>query len=470
MEFKVNNSAPPEIGEYLSALANAAAYNGKAYAYLVWGVRDADHAVVGTSFDPHSTRKGNEELASWLLRLLEPKIDFRLFLTKVGGHAVVLLEIARAVRQPVRFSGQEFIRVGSYKRNLKDLPERERALWRIFDQRPFEDGVAAQCPTDDDVLRLLDYPGYFDLLELPLPADRRGILEALTHDRLLRRNGAGGFDVTNLGAVLLAKRLDAFHGLRRKAVRVVQYRGHGRTETLREQEGSKGYACGFEGLVGFIHSLLPVNEVIGQALRRNIPMFPELAIRELVANALIHQDFFVTGAGPMVEIFDDRIEITNPGEPLVDTQRFVDTPPRSRNEGLAALMRRFRICEERGSGIDKVVGQVELFQLPAPIFEGREGFTRTVLFAHKPLTAMDKTDRVRACYLHACLCHVMRKQMSNTTLRTRFGVEEQNRSTVSRLIREAVDAGAIVPADPAAAPKLMRYLPYWAGTLTARGA
>jgi predicted HTH transcriptional regulator len=164
----------------------------------------------------------------------------------------------------------------------------------------------------------------------------------------------------------------------------------------------------------------------------------------------------------MVEIFDDRIEITNPGEPLVDTQRFVDTPPRSRNETLASLMRRFRICEERGSGIDKVVFQVELFQLPAPLFESPEGFTRTVLFAHKALSAMDKGDRVRACYLHACLRFVTRQDMTNTSLRVRFGVEEQNRSTVSRLIREAVEAGAIVPADPGAAPKLMRYLPFWA--------
>jgi predicted HTH transcriptional regulator len=109
-----------------------------------------------------------------------------------------------------------------------------------------------------------------------------------------------------------------------------------------------------------------------------------------------------------------------------------------------------------------VVSQVELFQLPAPLFESLEGFTRAVLFAHKPLSAMDKADRVRACYLHACLCYVMRKQMTNTTLRARFGVEEQNRSTVSRLIREAVKAGAIAPADPDAAPKLMRYLPFWA--------
>jgi predicted HTH transcriptional regulator len=462
VEFKVNEAEPQAIGEYISALANSAALVGKAFAYLLWGVRDDDHAVVGSSFDPHAARVGNEELESWLLRLLEPKLDFRFFTVEIEGQRVVLLEIARAARHPVRFSGQEFIRVGTYKKKLKDFPEKERALWRIFDQTPFEDGVATERATDDDVLRLLDYPAYFDLLERPLPANREGILAALADDRLIRKSEAGGWDITHLGAILFAKRLDAFHLLRRKAVRVVQYRGNGRTETLKEQEGSKGYACGFEGLIGYIHGLLPANEVIGEALRRSVPMFPELAVRELVANALIHQDFFVTGAGPMVEIFDDRIEITNPGEPLVDTQRFVDTPPRSRNEALASLMRRFRVCEERGSGIDKVVSQVELFQLPAPLFESLQGFTRAVLFAHKPLSAMDKADRVRACYLHACLCYVMRKQMTNTTLRARFGVEEQNRSTVSRLIREAVKAGAIAPADPDAAPKLMRYLPFWA--------
>ena len=469
VEFKVNEAEPQAIGEYISALANAAALAGKAFAYLVWGVRDDDHAVVGTAFEPGAARGGNEELESWLLRLMEPKIDFRFFTVAIDGARIVLLEVARAARHPVRFSGQEYIRVGTYKKKLKDFPEKERALWRIFDQTPFEDVIAIERTSAEDVLRLLDYPAYFDLLERPLPADREGILAALADDRLIRRNDAGGWDVTNLGAVLFAKQLDAFHTLRRKAVRVIQYRGAGRTETLKEQVGAKGYACGFEGIVGYINGLLPANEVIEQALRKSVPMFPELAVRELVANALIHQDFFVTGAGPMVEIFGDRIEITNPGEPLVDTQRFVDTPPRSRNEGLASLMRRIRICEERGSGIDKVVSQVELFQLPAPIFERPEGFTRAVLFAHKPLSAMDKADRVRACYLHACLCYVTRREMTNSTLRARFGVEEHNRSTVSRLIREAVNAGAILPADPASAPKLKRYLPYWATAPRERG-
>jgi len=245
-------------------------------------------------------------------------------------------------------------------------------------------------------------------------------------------------------------------------VRVIQYRGIGRTETLREQVDDKGYAAGFEGLLGFINGLIPVNEFIGQALRRSVSMFPELAVRELVANALIHQDFFTTGAGPMVEIFDDRIEVTNPGEPLVDTARFVDTPPKSRNETLASMMRRFRICEERGSGIDKVVLQVELYQLPAPLFEVPPSFTRTVLFAHKALSDMDKVERVRACYQHACLKYVTRGFLTNPSLRERFGIEEKNKSKVSRYIREAVEAGAIKPFDEAAARKMMKYLPFWA--------
>ena len=462
LEFKRNNAEPQEIGEYLSALANSAALCGKAFAYLVWGVEDASHALVGTTFVPQAVRVGGEELENWLLRSLSPKIHFRFYPVQVEGHALVLLEIGRAFRHPVQFQNQEFIRVGSYKKRLKDFSEKERELWRIFDRTPFEDGVAAERASDEDVLRLIDYPAYFDLLERPLPEGRQGILKALEDDALIRTAEAGGWDITNLGAVLFAKRLSEFRTLSRKAVRVIRYQGNGRVETQKEQVGGKGYASGFEGLIDFINGQLPSNEVIGPALRKTVPMFPELAVRELVANALIHQDFFVTGAGPMVEIFDDRIEITNPGEPLVDTQRFVDTPPKSRNDGIASLMRRFRICEERGSGIDKVVSQVELYQLPAPLFEVPEGFTRVVLFAHRPLTEMDKADRVRACYLHACLKWVTRDYLTNASLRERFGVEEKNKSAVSRYIRETVVAGMIRPYDEDAARKMMKYVPYWA--------
>lgn len=462
LEFKGNNADPQEIGEYLSALANAAAYNGKAFAYLIWGVEDGTHRVIGTRFSPSAAKKGNEPLETWLLRLLTPKIHFRFSELTLEDQPVVLLEIGQAFRHPVRFHSEEFIRIGSVKKPLKDAPDRERELWRVFDQTPFERGTAIERVQADEVLRMLDYPAYFDLLERPLPANRDGIIAALTDDALIETCEAGGWRITNLGAVLFAKRLEDFPGLRRKAARVIQYRGKSRVETLKEPVAGKGYASGFEGLVSTINGLLPSNEVIGQALRRTVPMFPELAVRELVANALIHQDFFVTGAGPMIEIFEDRIEITNPGEPLVDPQRFVDSPPKSRNESLASLMRRFRICEERGSGIDKVVSEVELYQLPAPLFEAPPGFTRTVLFAHKPLTEMSKADRVRACYLHACLRHEMRQPMTNGSVRERFGIEEKNKATASRLIREALDAGKIRLVDPEVGDKLRAYLPFWA--------
>ena len=245
-------------------------------------------------------------------------------------------------------------------------------------------------------------------------------------------------------------------------MRVILYRGNSRLETLREQVWSKGYASGFESLTGFIHGLLPSNEVIEQALRKTVPGFPELAVRELVANALIHQDFFVTGAGPMVEIFEDRIEITNPGAPLVDTQRFVDCPARSRNESLAAFMPRIGICEERGSGWDKVVFQSELYQLPAPLVEAAGDHTRVVLFAPRPLSSTDKAERVRAMYLHACLRYVNRDFLTNASVRKRFGIKARNSARASRLIAEAIRAAAIMPDDPAAARRRMRYVPWWA--------
>lgn len=462
VEFKHNNDDPDDIGEYLSALANGAALMGKVRAYLIWGVDNDSHEIIGTTFDPTTAKVGNEELESWLLRLLKPKINFRFYHLLVDRRPVVLLEIGAAFRHPVRFKNTEFIRVGSYKKKLKDFPEKERELWRVFDRTPFEREIAAENVTAEEVLKLLDYPAYFDLLSLPLPEGRDGILNSLAGDEMIAPGKIGKWNISNLGAVLFAKHLADFRPLRRKAMRVVLYKGEGRVETVREQEGAKGYAAGFEGLVGFVTNLLPSNEVIGHALRKEVPMFPELAIRELVANAIIHQDFHATGTTLMVEIFSNRLEITNPGLPLIKTDRFLDSPPKSRNEALASFMRRIGVCEERGSGVDKVVFQTEFYQLPAPLFETVEEHTRAVLFAHRELRDMDKDDRIRACYLHACLKYVQRDIMTNTTLRERFGIEGKNSATASRIIKETLDAGLVRPYDESASRKFMRYVPFWA--------
>ena len=139
VEFKVNEAEPRAIGEYISALANAAALVGKAFAYLVWGVRDQDHAIVGTTFDPYAAKVGNEELESWLLRLLEPKIDFRFFMVEIDGHRVVLLEIARAARH---FLGQAPGWMGAVYRDPKVAAavRRQRPVLELF-----PDCAASRC-------------------------------------------------------------------------------------------------------------------------------------------------------------------------------------------------------------------------------------------------------------------------------------------------------------------------------------
>jgi ATP-dependent DNA helicase RecG len=219
---------------------------------------------------------------------------------------------------------------------------------------------------------------------------------------------------------------------------------------------------GFEGLVGFINGIVPSNEIIEEALRRSVKMFPEIAIRELLANALIHQDFRETGASVMVEIFDDRIEISNPGRPFISPDRFIDEY-RSRNERLADLMRRLGICEEKGSGVDKVVHSAEVFQLPAPDFRVGDHRTSAVLFAHRNFEEMDRNDRIRACYQHCCLRHVMNEKMTNQSLRERFRLPDKKTESVSRMIRDTIEAGKIQLADPSATSTRYRiYIPFWA--------
>lgn len=462
VEFKCNYANPEEIGEYLSAIANAAALHRKERGYVIWGVDDTTHKVVGTKFKPRQEKKGNEELENWLARLLEPRLDFRIHEFEHEGKVVVLLEVPSALHTPVRFMDIEYIRVGTYKKKLKDYPEKERTLWAIFRRETFETGLALRGLTADEVIALIDYPSFFQLLGQSLPESRSGILDRLVRERVVMGSGEGLYDITNLGAVLFARRLGDFEPLARKAIRVVLYKGPSRVETIKEQAGSRGYAVGFTGLLTYINDQLPRNEEIGRALRREVRIYPELAIRELVANALIHQDFSLTGTGPMVEVFPDRIEITNPGTPLIDTLRFIDEPPRSRNEILAALMRRMNICEERGSGIDKVIFQVELFQLPAPDFQVTSNHTKVILYAPKKLAEMSQGDRIRACYQHACLCWVSDKPMTNASMRQRFGIEEKNYPMASRIIAEALKAGLIKPADPESKSKrLARYVPFW---------
>jgi ATP-dependent DNA helicase RecG len=321
--------------------------------------------------------------------------------------------------------------------------------------------AALEYVTPSEVVALLDTQAVFDLLlKQPYPTTQAGVLERLQAEKLIRRSN-GHYLITNLGALLFAKDLNAFEGLARKAARVIKYKGISKLHTEREQLSSAGYASGFSGMTGYISALLPSNEVIEQALRREVQMYPPIALRELMMNALIHQDFRERGTGVLIEIYDDRVEISNPGKPMIAPDRFIDEF-QSRNELLASAMRRIGFCEEKGSGIDKVIVECEVWQLPAPDFQVKETHTKAILFAHKSLEAMSKADKIRACYQHCVLMYVTNRRMTNQSLRERFQLAG-NHATATRIIRETIAAGQIkLEESGQSSRKFASYLPFWA--------
>jgi predicted HTH transcriptional regulator len=460
IEFKENNAH--EIGEYISALSNSACIQDKEFGYIIFGLDDKTHRIAGTLFSPYQKAKGNEDLIPYISRLLEPRINFDFHEIIAEGERILIVKIKATQNTPVKFKGTPYIRIGSYKKKLQDYPEKQRLIWTKKPRVVFEKEIAAFDLNSDEVLQSLNYTSYFELTNIILPDNRTAIFDKLIQEKIIvKRNNK--YDITNLGAILFAKNLNTFDNLDRKAVRVIIYEGKNKLKTKKEQLGQKGYASGFKGLVDWIIDQLPTNEEIGRAFRKKVKMYPELAIRELIANAIIHQDFNEIGTAPMVEIFDDRIEITNPGKPLISTMRFIDHNPQSRNEKLAYFMRRLNICEERGSGIDKVISECEYHQLPAPKIIGGENYTRVIIYSHKTLRQMDKEDKLRACYLHACLKYVSGESMTNQSLRNRFGIDKKNYSTASRIIAEGIKSGLVKDYDPEnKSKKDSKYIPFWA--------
>lgn len=460
IEFKENKADGELIGKLISAMSNAARLADQPFAYVCWGIRDGDHAVVGTTFEPSGKIEQGEPLEFWLAKRLRPALNCLFEEVQHHGKRLVLLSIPAAPTAPVEFDRTAFIRIGSATPRLSDHPERQRALWARLQPFAWETGLAAQFLTGDEVLARLDYASYFELTSQPLPDNRQGIFEKLAADRLIQRDVGEHWNITNLGAILFAKRLGDFGpSVARKAVRFVAYDGTGRAATVtHRQDGQRGYAAGFQGLVDYIDGLLPRNEHIGSAFREDRPLYPAIAIRELIANALIHQDMTITGAGPLIELFRDRMEIANPGKPLISPDRFLDSPPRSRNEALASLMRRMRLCEEQGTGIDKVITAVEQHQLPPPDFRAENDAVKVVFFAPRGFAQMSPEERLRACQQHAALKHESGQRMTNTSLRERLGIDHASQASV--IIRQALEAGLIRPAD-VEHPR-SGYVPAWA--------
>lgn len=387
LEFKEagNQYDTRKLCRYCVAIANEGG------GHLVLGIADKPpRAVVGSQAFP-DTQDITEKLFHW--------VGFRVDVEAVAhpDGRIVAFSI------PAPPKGTTYHHDGAYlMRSGEELvPMSEDQLRKIFGegQPSWLENPSLKDVSAQDVVQLLDTQTFFDLMRLPYPTDQEGVLARLLDERLIERASAG-FNILHIGAVLLAKNMRKFPDISRKAARVILYAGESKMQTVSDVTGEKGYAVGFAGLVQYVMGKLPQNEVIEGAIRKEVKLLPEVVVRELLANALIHQDFDMGGTSPVVEVFNNRVEISNPGEPIMPVERFIDGY-QSRNERLADL-RRFGICEEKSSGIDRVIEAAELVQLPAPEF--LTSHRRTIVVIHGPtFVPRDEWQRPRSRVLPA-LC------------------------------------------------------------------
>ena len=462
-EFKCNTKDPERTAKYISGLSNSAKLCDKPFAYLVWGIDDSTHKIVGTSFNYHLSKKGNEELEAWLNHEIVPKINFKFYdVNMPEGKKVVLLEIPCAENEPTKFRNQPYIRIGSNLKCLTEYKDKEAELWRAFDSTPFELRIAESNVKIEDIGSRLDLVSYFNVVGIPYPGNMEDIADALSKEKFIRHNSAGNWDITNLGALMIAKDLESFDNLNRRPIRVIWYKGNDRLATIKEKVFSKGYIIDYEDIMEYLMTIIPQEEIIEGPLRKSLYGYPEIALRELLANIMVHQALDQRGTNPMVELFSERIEFSNPGAPLIAIDRIIDTVPVSRNENLAGFMHRCGICEERGSGFDKVVDSTCKNCLIAPLVENQNNqFTKVVLFKKVPFEIITKEDRIRTCYMLACLAYINFSAISNSDVRRTFGLED-NKVKASRIIKDTLKANRIKLVDEKASDKNKRYVPIWA--------
>lgn len=447
------------LTEHLSAFANQPGGG-----YLVFGV---DSAGTPSGVDEKTVETTVNQLANLGRAGLEPPVALDHTVEDYESGRLLFVHVPESAVKPVHLRGKgledAFIRSGGTTRKAS---RQEIGTLMLNSRTPrWEELHASVLLPDTEFTAKLNVEPIFKMLERPATTTHEETLTWMAGERFIVREPAGGGYVTNLGAIAAARKLADFPDLSRKAVRVVVYDGLNKATTKQEQEGTKGYAISFQGLMQFIMSLLPQSEVIEQALRKKRTVYPEIALREIVANALIHQDFTITGAGPLIEIYGDRIEVSNPGGllPSKRLDRLIGTQPESRNEQLARALRRYKICEERGSGLLKAGLQIELYGLPPIEFVAGPNHFKVTLYSPRTFAKMSAKERLEACYQHAVLKYYSDSAMTNTTLRERLKMPEKQRSMVSVLIQDAIDRGLVKPADPEnKSKKFAEYVPFWA--------
>ncbi|MCR4299322.1 MAG: putative DNA binding domain-containing protein [Gallionella sp.] len=371
VEFKHNNKKPEEIGEYLSALANGAALHGKSAGYIVWGVEDGTRRILGTTFQPRQSKVGNEELENWLHRLLTPRINFTIHEFDRDGLPVVLWEVQAANSTPVRFQSDAFIRVGSYKKKLKDFPEKERRLWQLLSgmQHDWSAQIVEAARLNDLDSAALDFARTQYQVKHPQRAIEMDSWDDVTF--LNKAKACIGGKVTHAALVLLGKEESA-HLL---SPAVAQLTWILRNETKVEQDYEHfglPLILSSDRILKKVRNLTIRHLPSGTLFPQEVSQYDPWVMRETLHNCIAHQDYTLCGRISLVET-PDSLLFTNMGTFIPGTVEDMirsDSPPAVyRNKFLADAMVNLNMIDTIGSGIKKMFMAQRQRNFPMPDFD-----------------------------------------------------------------------------------------------------
>jgi len=467
LEFKINNLN--QIGEYISALANGAFWDDQEYAYIIFGVEDKTINLVGVDFDPFNppNQFAKTPLELWLNQKITG-CSFEFLPFKHNNLNFLIVKISSISSAVAKFDDKAYFRIGEHKKLLKDIPEWESRLWKKIHSKRQKTILTKAIKLNlrqDEVLELLDYKVYYQLInsnpDFPIPTNQDLIISRFVDEGFIVSNGVN-YNILGIGAILFAKNLKNFEELRYKVPEVITYNGtHKLDPVVKTQIGTKGYAAGFLGLVDYIFTQIKEPETI-KIIRSKKAIYPQIAIREMVANALIHQDLCI-GTRVMIEIYNDHIDISNGGGCLFDTIKIIGHSPISRNEQLAEAMRRLNLCERRGSGVDRAIDEIQKIQLPPPKFIDQGIAFIVKLYSHRKYAEFTEEEKQRACVQFVELNYEQGKTTTNEELRIRFGISKQSASIISRLVKKCVEKKLIKKFDPKSeSRKNTSYIPFYA--------
>ncbi len=448
-----------KLAKHLSAFSNYMLGG-----FLVFGVKDQGEVV---GIKQEEVKNITDTLGNISRVWLEPQVSLEYFTFEYSGQSLLGVYIQEAVQKPVYIKKRgleaSFIRAGGQSRSMSQN-EIRAAILSSRVQRYEE--LPAILPNDkqDNWKDLFDFKEIIKRTPRLATSGEEALYEYLFQCKLLLKT-RGEYRPTNLCVLMCAKDFASLPGYEKFGIRITEYSGADKISSRRDFFLNTGYSLSLDEVVERIVSILPHNEIIERATRINDPVIPEIAIRELVANAIVHRDYSQNSSFITINIFSDRIEITNPGGllPDISVDRLIDHPSKTRNEVLADLMRKLRFVEEEGTGYDKVVTAIEFKGLPPVKWRQERDYFCAILYMPKQYNDMDRAERIEAVFQHACLNFVENKKTTNHSIRKRFKFDNEESTKVTRLIKECIKENRVRCANKEdTIKKNWHYVPYWA--------